>query len=344
MCVGVHHAKANNRGKNRGGVLTYARNPKQRKRICRENRIGEELLTKWYEEFDERANQIFSNPAPRAQQAEVLSADNNLLSKQVVEKSVSKTTPTWGARLNRGWRSSLQSLSSSKELPAWLRGMSVNDWESERGLVVWDNTAQKMEVLRAEAVLELLRKLRAGVRWRSEGIAITIRFRRQISSEQPDPNRSRKEKIQDEPPASASETEPVYEDVEEERLRLPPEAGAEVFAFLQEHEASLRQMTEEDEKQRDEALRRVYQILFRWGHEQEPKEIDFSSRPLPWVHNAKLNTWVCDSPPNRGTVRVEEKGWWWESRIEQPDHFKRSGAFRKDGRSTHLDRTRTARD
>jgi|GEM_PF-1151801 len=306
-------------------VLEYIRNPKQRKRVCRKNQISEELLTKWYQQFNERANQIFSSPIPPTQQVETPSANKLSSVTPVVENPVSETKQKWGVRLNHDWRSSLQSPSSSKEPPAWLRGLLNKDWEIERGLVVWDDASQKMEVLRAESALELLQKLRISDDWKSEGIAIKVRFRRHILTEQPTPKRSRKKQVQDAPPASAPQSKPTYEDVEEERLRLPAEAGAEVFAFLQEHEALLKEMAEEDEKKANEAFLGAWQILFRSAHEQEATKIDFSARPLQWMHDAVLNTWVCDSAPNRGTVKIDERGWFWESSIEQPDHFKRSG-------------------
>jgi transposase-like protein len=51
-------------------VLELIRSPKRRKRICQENKISEELLVQWHQEFVSRAQLIFSDspsPAPRTQ-------------------------------------------------------------------------------------------------------------------------------------------------------------------------------------------------------------------------------------------------------------------------------------
>ncbi len=217
-------------------VLEYIRNPKQLKRISQKNHIGEELLTTWYQQFNERADQIFSNPAPSS-----------------------------GIRLNTDGHQSIQPSSSSKEPPAWLFGYNLKTWNDERGVVVWHDATQKIKLLSAREALELLAKLRRTSDWRTAGISITRRIRRQKSSEKPKQNRSRKKSRQ-----QVSEiSEPEFEDIEEEHVRLDPQAGGEVLAFLEEHENRLKKMAEDDEKRRLDALVRAYSFILSWKRDDE---------------------------------------------------------------------------
>jgi hypothetical protein len=120
------------------------------------------------------------------------------------------------------------------------------------------------------------------------------------------------------------ESDSEFEEVDEERLRLMPPANFEFFAFLQEHESRLKEMAEQDKKRAEEAIRQVYDILFRTAREHEASEIDYSARPLKWVIQADKTTLVCDLPPNRGTVFIDETKLFWEGCIEVPDEFKHS--------------------
>ncbi len=248
-----------------------------------------------------------------------------MVTKPFTESSVSQVGSTWGVRLNHDWHKSFQSPSSSKEPPLWLRGFYREDWQNKRGVVVWDDSTQKVEVLPVGEALELLANLRQNEKWQIEGIAITQRFKRRKSIEQPERKRSRKKRIQDEPFEPAPESKPVYEDVEEERIRLSSKAGVEFFTFLQEHETLLTQMAEKDEKHKEAVMRELWAMGFRMARKNEVAQIDFSARPLSWIHNAELHTWVCDLSPNRGTVKLGQNGWYWEISIEQPDQFERSG-------------------
>ena len=87
-------------------------------------------------------------------------------------------------------------------------------------------------------------------------------------------------------------------------------------------EPETRTLTPEEERKKAEILDRVYEILFRAAQRRYAQEVDLSVYTLPWADDR--NTWVCDVPPNRGSVRLVQTGilWRWEACIERPDHFK----------------------
>lgn len=89
-------------------------------------------------------------------------------------------------------------------------------------------------------------------------------------------------------------------------------------------ESETRTLTPEEERQKTEALSRVYAMLIRLGQKRHAKEVDLSVYTLPWVYNDDACTWICDVPPNRGSIQLVQTGifWHWEACIERPDHFK----------------------
>jgi len=204
-------------------------------------------------------------------------------------------------RLNTGFHQSFHSPSSSKEIPTWTVGYYRDEWQNKRGVVVWDDQTQIMECLWASDALKLLVKLRETETWRTEGIPIVRRFRRYKTSEPPKVRRGGKKAkgaATPEPTEPPKEDKPEYEDTDEERIRLMPPANLEFFAFLQEHEARLKEMAEQDKKRADDAMHQVYDILIQTAREHEVSEIDLSARPLPWVAVTSRIDWWCKSEIN----------------------------------------------
>ena len=319
-------------------VLGFIRSPRAKKRIIREAGISEELLDQWHREFLQKAGTIFSESSQPVAPAETPTKEDHVpRSERESEPQVVPVPSTWGIKLNRGYRGSYLSPSSSKDCPSWARGYYRNEWESEPGLVVWNDASQKMERLWAGEALRVLQKLRQDDRWRTEGFPVTriVRHHRPQQEPQQEPKRktSRKKKKQAPEPVAEEakpeieETKPEYEDVEEEILRLNPQGSVELFDFLQQHEPLLKEMAEEEEKRKREAFSKVYTILFRGHHERQAQDADLSRRSLPWIHHADTHTLVCDTPPNRGTVQISKDGWFWEACIERPDQFKHTSPY-----------------
>ncbi len=318
-------------------VLDFIQKPKRKRKICEENGISEDLLDQWHREFLQKAESVFSEPSQPVAPAETPTKEDRVTRGEVKQEPQVVPVPSrWGIKLNRGYRGSYLSPSSSKECPSWARGYYRKEWESESGLVVWDDGSQKMERLWAGEALRLLEKLRQDDHWRMEGFPVTRIVRHQRPRQEPQleskRKTSRKKKNQaPEPVAEEAKPEekakPEYEDVEEEIIRLNPQGSVELFDFLRQHELLLKEMAEEEEKRRQEAFSQVYKILFRGFHERQAQEADLSKRSLPWVHHAETHTLVCDTPPNRGTVQITKDGWFWEACIERPDRFKDNSPY-----------------
>ncbi|MBI5848513.1 MAG: transposase [Nitrospirae bacterium] len=301
-------------------VLQYLQDPQQAKQICVENQIGEELLTFWHQEFIARANQIFGFSSP----AQVASAVNSSNGGPRYTGQVEKVVPSWGLRINYEKYGSYKSASSSNEPPAWLGPVEREKWKSKRGVVIWDNPPQKLEVISAKQALELVETFGKTTEWRTEGIPIIQRIPSSPMPAAPELKRPAKKSN-----AKAKEEKVVSDrpHAEVERMRLSPQAAPEFLAFLAEHESILQQMAEEDAKEQEQFWKTLIHLLLSGAREGSAKDIDLSTRPLSWVRDDSSETWVCDLPPNRGTVVAESNGWFWQSCIEEPNEFKRYSPY-----------------
>lgn len=296
-------------------VLEYIRNPKHKRQILKENGISDEQLTQWHQEFIERANQIFREPV--ASTASVM-RDNIAMEPSGFSNSVTAPPPVWGIRINKSNHGSLTSPSSAKDPPSWLERNGRAAWQA-RGVVIWDESIRKMEVLTADEAIGLLHRLRERGYWRTKGIAITKRAFRSKLPETLKPNQSNKGK---ESKVAPEEERNQPEAVDEVLFHLDPRVGEEVFAFLVEHEASLKQLAEEQAKEVAARLRAVYEMLFGSIRDQEEKEIELAKRPLKWSHQAESHVFICNRTPHRGTVVLGEMRLFWRGCIERPDEFK----------------------
>ncbi len=304
-----------------GVVLEYIQSPKKKKRICQENKISEELLAQWHQEFVAKASQIFSGSISSPVQLQSASQEISAISSPKTDFQVLPAQPTWGIRLNKGTYGSYQPPSSSTKPPSWLPESYQKEWFNMRGVIIWDEHLRKMEDLFAGEAVRLLEKLRKNPKWREEGIAITRIITRSKSPDEPKQKRSRKKgKLETEP--VSEEKKPESEKIEEELFRLNVEVGDEVFAFLEQHEALLREMAEEDEKHKIKVLGDVYTMILGWAQADEEKKIDLTKLALLWERRAESHTWVCNLPPNRGTVVLNKSNMYWSSCIERPNRFK----------------------
>jgi hypothetical protein len=73
-----------------------------------------------------------------------------------------------------------------------------------------------------------------------------------------------------------------------------------------------------------EASKFYWDMVFRGAREQEVNKLDLSTRSLPWKKGENPITMICEVGPYRGTLRLGQNAWFWESQIEQPNqgrHF-----------------------
>ncbi|MCL4538386.1 MAG: hypothetical protein M1378_02110 [Bacteroidetes bacterium] len=296
-------------------VLQYLQNPKEAERICNENQIRYELLELWHQEFIARAGLIFGGAFAVTRSQTSASSRTGETTNQEQQSQV----PSWGVRINYEKCGSLKSASSSNELPAWLGPVERKGWQTKRSVLIWDNETQKLEVLSAKRALELLNKFGKTNQWQTEGIPITQVLATSPLPLPPDSQSSKKSKRKAASTNSASTAEPV----EVERMHLPPSTAPEFLAFLLEHESLLKTMAEEDAKEQEQYWMTILDLLMIGARESNAKSVDISARPLKWVHEDLSDKWICDLPPNRGTVELDQRGWCWQSCIEQPNEFKR---------------------
>lgn len=233
----------------------------------------------------------------------------------------SESPPIWGARLNeRDMFSRKRPNTPPVGCPSWATWRQIEDW-GKRGLVVWNNETQQLHWLAAESALKYLERLRAPVEWQADGIAITRTVQHYKSPPAPPPPQSRKKRETIQLPPSAPK-KPEYEDVEEECVKLGPTASQGFFAYLQSHEATLREMADEDQKEQDRAWSDVIRFLLQASHEHEAAEVDLATRPLQWTRSQHELRFICDRPPNRATLELTDKRFGWQACIEQSHQFK----------------------
>lgn len=283
-------------------VLEYVRTPKRKKRICQANKISADLLDAWHREFSARAAAIFSPSSASAVEFQLPKGDS-------VANAEQANAPAWGIRINKAWHDSIRSPSTPFEQPKWLKPFDRQDWD-KRGVLLWDSAVQKFAFVHASQALELLDILHKTKKWRKKGIPLTWHgFALDVLQG------SRRKRARGQRKSESTPEEKI-------EFILNPQASLECFAFLDEHASLLQELAEADEKERGEILIKAYGIFFKSAHEEDEKKIDLAVRPLPWVHNGETHKWVCDQPPNRGTVTLAQDNWFWQGCIERPDHFK----------------------
>lgn len=217
-----------------------------------------------------------------------------------------------GVKINRRF-------TGSEGCPSWAKRFEVETWD-KHGVIVWDETTQRIEHLFASQALRLLDKLRTADDWTRHGIPITKTVIHIPSSEEPRRKRSRKKEPQ--PESSPAPVGAKSGIVEDELFRLTPTASAEFLEFLVDNEPTLQELAQDEKRHYDETIDKVYALLFKGAHQSELEKLDLATRPLPWRCDREELTLVCDAPPNRGTVQLEEGGWFWKACVERPHRFK----------------------
>jgi len=144
---------------------------------------------------------------------------------------------TWGLQFNE--HPIYQSIGKGQKperCPEWLVSNQFPTWQKQ-GLIIWNNTDRKIESLHGIEVLELLNALVSQDAWKSCGVSITrLVHRIELNL----PPRKKRKKGEPEPVVE----KPKYEDVYEEIMHLPTEAGYELIELLESKKQDITQMAE----------------------------------------------------------------------------------------------------
>lgn len=158
--------------------------------------------------------------------------------------------------------------------PEWLESHQIHTWQ-EKGLIIWNNIDRKIEVLHETELLRLLGELTSQDDWKSDGASVTRLVHRIELKPLPHKKRTKGE--------SEPEVEkPKGEDVYEEIIHLPPEAGYELIELLDANKQLITQMAEQEKKRFQEAMRQVYDTIIELSHSKEMNEFDFTARSFEW--------------------------------------------------------------
>ena len=136
------------------------------------------------------------------------------------------TGTTWGMRFNEYPNYHRVGKGQKPEgCPEWLESHKIQTWQ-EQGLVIWNNSDRKLESLRGTETLRLLSELKSEDAWKSNGVSITHlvhRFELNL------PSCKKRKKGEPGPEVEKPKGEDVYEEI----IHLPPEAGYELIELLE---------------------------------------------------------------------------------------------------------------
>ena len=217
---------------------------------------------------------------------------------------------TWGMQFNdRPNYERIRKGEKPRGCPGWLESRQISTWH-EQGLVVWNSMDKKIETLRGAESLRLLDELNSRDNWKSDGVSIT-RLVHRVEMTLTDHRKRKKGEPELEP------EKPKGEDVYEEILHLPPEAGYELIQLLESRKQIISQMAEQEKKQLQEALRQVYDRLIELSREKELMDFDFEARSFEWQHD-DASRMVCRYQTAEGRIWLNKNKLFWNVCVKQP--------------------------
>ena len=231
------------------------------------------------------------------------------------------TESTWGIRFNEF--PNYQRIGKGQKpegCPEWLESNQFQTWQKQ-GLIIWNNTDRKIESLHGTDALELLNALVSLDVWKSSGVSITRLVHR---IEMNLPSRKKRKKGEPEPAVEKPKGEDVYEEI----IHLPPEAGYELIELLESKKQIITQMAEHEKKHAQETLGRVYDFLFELSHKKELKEFDFKTRSFEWQHDGDTRI-TCRYQTAEGRIWLAEDKLFWNTCIKREGHVGNSHHFIK---------------
>lgn len=240
---------------------------------------------------------------------------------EIVATFESQTGTGWGAHIYTGSSSDGDSLDERPAgCPEWVEQKDWSQW-FRRGLAVWDHGTHQIGTLLAGEALELLVRLRSQDIWKSEGIAIIERHENLLILDQPTRRKPRKKgKEPEASPAPRPASQPKH--YEKERVRLTGRAAEEFVTYLGAHEPLLRKLADEEAALRFQASLHMMKVFAQVMNRGEFQKFDPNSRVLTWTRHERPEAFVCDVPPDRGTITLSSDGLWWLPVIERPEYAK----------------------
>jgi hypothetical protein len=140
--------------------------------------------------------------------------------------------PSWGIRINR------RGVYRAKDCPRWANPLQREKW-GKRGIILWDYESHQVTRLSATQALKVLNYLCSNDDWKHQGVIVGESATR-LSIDDP-----------------TQEPEQVLVD----QMELVPTQVQELFDLLQNNESMLKELSEQEHKERGEALRQVYNTL-----------------------------------------------------------------------------------
>jgi hypothetical protein len=240
---------------------------------------------------------------------------------QILIRGMPMTEATWGIRFNE--YSNYQRFHKSNKpegCPEWFASRHFHNWQ-EQGLIIWNNIDRKLETLNGTESLKLLSELVSQDVWKSSGVSITrLVHRFEIKL----PSRKKRKKGEPEPAVEKLKGEDVYEEI----IHLPPEAGYELIELLESKKQIITQMAEHEKKCTRETLGRVYDFLFELSHNKELKEFDFKTRSFEWQHDGDTRM-ICRYQTAEGRIWLAENKFFWNTCVKREGHVGNSHHFIK---------------
>lgn len=228
---------------------------------------------------------------------------------------------TWGFRFNEN--PNYQRIGKGQKpegCPEWLESNQFQTWQKQ-GLIIWNNTDRKIESLYGIEVLELLNALVSQDAWKSSGVSITRLVHR---IELRLPSRKKRKKGEPEPAVEKPKGEDVYEEI----MHLPTEAGYELIELLESKKQIITQMAEQEKKRAQEARRQAWDILFELSHKHEVKEFDFKTRSFEWQRDDDTRM-TCRYKTAEGRIWLAEDKLFWNTCVKREGHVGNSHHFIK---------------
>jgi hypothetical protein len=231
------------------------------------------------------------------------------------------TESTWGIRFNEF--PNYQRIGKGQKpegCPEWLESNQFQTWQKQ-GLIIWNNTGRKIESLHGIEALELLNALVSQDAWKSSGVSIT-RLVHRIELDLP----AHKKRKKDEPEPEVKK--PKGENVYEEIIHLPPEAGHELIELLESKKQLITQMAEQEKKRAQEARRQAWDILFELSHQEDLKKFDFKTRSFEWQSDEDTRM-ICHYKTAEGRIWLAEDKLFWNTCVKREGHVGNSHRFIK---------------
>jgi hypothetical protein len=230
------------------------------------------------------------------------------------------TESSWGMRFNE--HPDYQRVPKGQKpvgCPEWLASHQILIWQ-EQGLIIWNNIDKKIEHLLGAEAMKLLGELTTQDTWKSSGISVT----RLVHRIELLPSRKKRKKGEPEPEVEKPKGEDVYEEI----VHLPPEAGYELIELLESKKQFITQMAEQEKKRAQEAFGQTRDLLFELSHKKERQEFDFKARSFEWQSD-NVSRMICRYQTAEGRIWLAENKIFWNTCVKRGGRIGNSHHFIK---------------